>query len=240
MQAILLNEHMRISDALNVRRGVTAIVGGGGKTTLLLRLANELRTAGARVIVTTTTHIYPPRDIALLDEPTADEIAATLEKERLVCVGKLCRDGKLTASDVPIETLAALADHVLVEADGAKGLSVKTPAMHEPVLPAGAELVVAVAGLDAIGGPIRETMFRYERYCANTGVSPDEPFTAAHLSRLLTDDDGAHKGVSADMRYAVLLNKADDEARVRLARRVAQTLDAARVERVVIAALGRG
>ena len=50
---------MELAKALDVRKGVTAIIGAGGKTTLLLALARELAQA-ARVIVTTTTHIYPP------------------------------------------------------------------------------------------------------------------------------------------------------------------------------------
>ena len=33
----------RLCDVLEVRRGVTAVIGGGGKTSLLYRLASELR-----------------------------------------------------------------------------------------------------------------------------------------------------------------------------------------------------
>ena len=47
---------MKLSEALDVRPGVTAIIGGGGKTTLMECLAAELA-AQARVIVCTTTHI---------------------------------------------------------------------------------------------------------------------------------------------------------------------------------------
>ena len=58
---------MELAKALDVRKGVTAIIGAGGKTTLLLALARELAQA-ARVIVTTTTHIYPPDDFPCLAE----------------------------------------------------------------------------------------------------------------------------------------------------------------------------
>lgn len=91
---------MELAKALDVRKGVTAIIGAGGKTTLLLALARELAQA-ARVIVTTTTHIYPPDGFPCLLQPGEAEIAAALEKHPCVCVGKPAKEGKITAADVP-------------------------------------------------------------------------------------------------------------------------------------------
>ena len=51
---------MNLSEALQIRPGVTAIIGGGGKTTLMERLENEL-SGKARFIFCTTTHIYPEK-----------------------------------------------------------------------------------------------------------------------------------------------------------------------------------
>lgn len=110
---------MELAKALDVRKGVTAIIGAGGKTTLLLALARELAQA-ARVIVTTTTHIYPPDGFPCLLQPGEAEIAAALEKHPCVCVGKPAKEGKITAADVPVRTLAELADYVLVEADSGR------------------------------------------------------------------------------------------------------------------------
>jgi len=39
---------------------VVAFTGSGGKTTAMFRLAAELVARGARVLITTPTHIYPP------------------------------------------------------------------------------------------------------------------------------------------------------------------------------------
>ena len=40
---------------------VIAVVGGGGKTSLIYRLSEELRARGKKVIITTTTHMaYDP------------------------------------------------------------------------------------------------------------------------------------------------------------------------------------
>ena len=69
---------MNLSEALQIRPGVTAIIGGGGKTTLMERLAHEL-SGKARVIVCTTTHIYPEKTMPCLVSPAQAEIAAALE-----------------------------------------------------------------------------------------------------------------------------------------------------------------
>ena len=141
---------MELAKALDVRKGVTAIIGAGGKTTLLLALARELAQA-ARVIVTTTTHIYPPDDFPCLLQPGEAEIAAALEKHPCVCVGKPAKEGKITAADVPVRTLAELADYVLVEADGAHGRPAKAHADYEPVVPPEANQTILVFGLSALG-----------------------------------------------------------------------------------------
>ena len=47
----------KLCDLLDIRPGVTALIGGGGKTTLMYHLARELRERGT-VAVTTTTKIW--------------------------------------------------------------------------------------------------------------------------------------------------------------------------------------
>ena len=54
----------KLCDLLDIRPGVTALIGGGGKTTLMYHLARELRERGT-VAVTTTTKIWPPTGIAV-------------------------------------------------------------------------------------------------------------------------------------------------------------------------------
>lgn len=170
---------MELAKALDVRKGVTAIIGAGGKTTLLLALARELAQA-ARVIVTTTTHIYPPDGFPCLLQPGEAEIAAALEKQPCVCVGKPAKEGKITAADVPVRTLAELADYVLVEADGAHGRPAKAHADYEPVVPPEANQTILVFGLSALGAAhpgvrppardLRGAVRRFGRRSADAGA----------------------------------------------------------------------
>ena len=130
-----------LTQLLDVRPGVTALVGAGGKTTAMLTLAEELSKAGRRVIVTTTTHIFPPdagRYGPVFSPEDTAGIAAALERTGLaVAAGPLDERGKLTGvSDAQVEGLLELAEYVLVEADGSRRLPCKTPGDREPALPA--------------------------------------------------------------------------------------------------------
>ena len=50
---------MELAALLGVRPGVTAVIGGGGKTTLLRTLGGELAAVGARVLLCTTPKSLP-------------------------------------------------------------------------------------------------------------------------------------------------------------------------------------
>ncbi|MEA4939004.1 MAG: selenium cofactor biosynthesis protein YqeC [Christensenella sp.] len=239
MQTILLSKTDRAADALAVPRGITSIVGGGGKTTLLLRLARELRETGARVVVTTSTHIFPPEGIPTQTGGTLAEVSALLNREDVVCLGTPVEEGKLATPKFAFAELAKIADYVLVEADGAKGFPLKAPAEHEPVIPAETSLVVAVAGLDGLGKPISETVFRPALYAALLGTDEQHMLGPADLARVLTHPLGQRKAALPGMRFGIVLNKADSEADKRDALEVALKLDQNLAERVVIASLGQ-
>ena len=83
-----------------------------------------------------------------------------------MCVASETAEGKLTAPALSFETLAQLADFVLVEADGAKRLPLKAHAPHEPVIPPNTRQTIYVVGADGFGRPIRQICHRPERYAA--------------------------------------------------------------------------
>src|SRR5699024_9593342 len=89
-----------LTQLLDVRPGVTALVGAGGKATAMLTLAEELSKAGRRVIVTTTTHIFPPdagRYGPVFSPEDTAGIATALERTGLaVAAGPLDERGKRT------------------------------------------------------------------------------------------------------------------------------------------------
>ena len=199
---------------------IVSLVGGGGKTTLLYAFAAHCARKGWRVLAATTTHIrQPEHHFARTDA----EIEALWAAGEYAVLGTPDGAGKLTAP--PPEQLRhwmRQADAVFLEADGAKRLPCKAPAAHEPVLLPESDLVLAVAGLSALGKPLREVCFRLETACALLGVTPEVPLTPALLARLLASEAGGRKQVGTRQFYAVL-NQTDDDVRRALGREV-QTL----------------
>lgn len=239
MQTILLGKNDSLANAFGVPNGVTSIVGGGGKTTLMLALARELAEAGHTVIVSTTTHIFPPDGMVTLTDATEQTAKAALAERRLICLGTPSDQGKLSAPKLTAAAMERLADYVLLEADGAKRLPLKAPAEHEPMIPPETKLVIAVLGLDGIGKSIQVSAFRPERYAALIGKPESEIVTPLDAACVLTHPNGQRKGVTEAMRFCVLLNQADGAARNALALEIARELNVTgHTERTVIAALG--
>lgn len=233
---VLLHPAMPLFQAFEIPRGVTALVGGGGKTTLMFRLAEEL-SAAHKVIVATTTHVMRPSCMPVLEDPQADDIRRALASHNAIFVGRVASEDKMTATGIDAAQLAGMADYVLIEADGAKGRPLKAPAFYEPVIPASAALVIAVAGLDGIGRAISMAAHRPALLAAALGVEENHIMTPADLAKLLTSADGQRRGVLPHQRFAILLNKADDALRLDYGKQIAARIDPALAERVIIASL---
>lgn len=206
---------MELAALLGVRRGLTALIGGGGKTTAMYQLARELSRRG-RVVCCASTHILPPAHLPVLACSTAEEAAQALTRYGCLCLGTPAPGGKLTAPALAMERLAGLADYVLVEADGSRGLPVKAHLSHEPVIPACAGRTVLVAGASGFGRPVREAVHRPERYCALSRASLDDPVTPENLAALLASEGWGD---------VLFINQAETEEAMALARRLADLLD---------------
>jgi probable selenium-dependent hydroxylase accessory protein YqeC len=220
---------------LGIGRGdVVAAVGAGGKTTLVYALASEARRAGWRVIVTTTTHMGTLPEATTGPLLVESEGAADEELEdalrahgRATILGRRVRADKLEGlAPERVDALARMADLVLIEADGARGRSLKAPAPHEPVVPASASLLVVLAALDVLGTPAAgDRVHRPEIVAAFTGLAADESVTEEAVAACLSHADGYPARIREGLRAAVFLNKVEDEPRRQAAARIAARLD---------------
>jgi molybdenum cofactor cytidylyltransferase len=140
---------------------------------------------------------------------------------------------------------------LLVEADGARGRSLKAPAAHEPVIPPFADLVVPIVGLDVIGEAVGEAyVHRPEIVSQLAGLTSGGVIEPTHVAQVLCHPLGGLKGVPSGAEVRVLLNKAETDARIEagedLAGRILQTsrvraviLSSLQGERPVIEVIGR-
>jgi molybdenum cofactor cytidylyltransferase len=223
---------------------VVAIVGGGGKTSLLYRLGSEAAALGRPAILAGTTR-FTPRSlpdlpttmIAASDETIIDLARDALSSDRpLVMHSGDGTKGRLQPITPEIaDALAALPGLGLLalEADGSKMLPFKAPAEHEPVIPSSATHVVAVVGLRALDAPLDdEHVHRPERVRAIVG--PAERCTAEVIAHVLADQRGGRSHVG-NRSYSVLVNQADIDPAA--AHDLAEAIRAAGVPLVVVSSL---
>ncbi len=233
--------------------GVIAIVGAGGKTSLMYRLARELVDCKGRVITTTSTKIFPPSPtespcvILLEDSRDLEIIKEKLNENSHVTVGTCRRkkDGKLVGVDEEtICSLSAIADFVIVEADGAKGRPVKAPEAWEPVIPGSASVVVVVVGLDCLGKTADETLvFRLDRFCEICGIQRGQTITPDMIGLLVRHPMGGMKLAPGTARVCVFLNKLDtllDREALKVIANTAMTLTEHPIDRVAAGSLRGG
>ncbi|MBD3348703.1 MAG: putative selenium-dependent hydroxylase accessory protein YqeC, partial [Candidatus Eisenbacteria bacterium] len=213
----------KLCEALSLRRGdIVAFVGGGGKTSAVLCLANELSEAGWRVVVTTTTKVGSSMpdtlDTVLADRPgwrrsLARAVGSSGRAFLAAGTGPTGKYEGLTAEGIAGVLSECGADTAIVEADGARQRPIKLPAEHEPAMPPDATLVVPVAGLDALGRPPdRSTLHRaglMHSAPAWRGLRSADRLTPSLVGTILGSQDGGRKSVPPGARVIPLLNKAD-------------------------------
>ncbi|PID85443.1 MAG: putative selenium-dependent hydroxylase accessory protein YqeC [Chloroflexi bacterium] len=243
---------------------IVAIVGGGGKTSLMFALAHSLP---GRIVATTTTRIFAAQmklAAAAVFYPAAGagdaEFFATVSEEldkwgQCLVIGEVGEQQE-KAFGVPLTLPGQMlaqpdVDFVLVEADGSRMRPIKAPAAHEPVIPPDSTLVVPVVGMDALTRPLSEIAHRPEKIeellmvnpATSAGqVSPwsrvNEMLTPKAVAQILTHPLGGLKGVPAGARVIPLLNKVERDAPLAAAQEIAQLiLHEPRIERVVLGAM---
>ncbi|MCB9453613.1 MAG: putative selenium-dependent hydroxylase accessory protein YqeC [Anaerolineaceae bacterium] len=220
---------MKLHQAFEIVRGdVIAFIGAGGKTSTMVALAHELAGAGWRVLATTTTRIgldqleFMPA--ALPVDRDREEISEALGDYGFVFLYDQIQGDKVQgiAPGMISRLLDTIdSDVLLIEADGARGLNLKAPKSHEPVIPAETSLVVPVAGLSVLGQPLDEDHVYNaqaidERYGFGIGNRIKSPWVA----QVLRDDQLGLSGVPKRARVMVFLNQTPPNGFMRIRSRL--------------------
>ena len=169
---------------------VIAVVGGGGKTSLIYRLNEELQALGKKVIISTTTHMAYDPMLPLVKSTDLEQVSEMLKEHGFAAVADIEEtSGKMCAiEETALKKLVPLCDVMLIEADGAKRKPLKVPADWEPVIPDFADVVVSVIGF------LEKNL--------------EAPVTAEDIEKIATSVHGLYKNVDHKV-YRVYLNKAD-------------------------------
>lgn len=229
-----------------------AIVGAGGKTSLMFALAEDLLMGGGRVVTGTTTKVwymeamrFPCVIFSSSDSTWHEKVKEGLARYGHVFVGQgVLESGKLegigpASADLLYKDPAI--DCLIIEADGAAGRPVKVPESHEPVIPSSATVVVAMIGLEVIGKELEpEFVFRLNRFKEMTGLANGAKISPEVLAGVFHSPEGLFKGTPVSARRVAFLNKLDLLRDDQKARRLAYLLlrhSSVLVDRVVIGSI---
>lgn len=217
---------LSLPEALGIALGDrVALVGGGGKTSLLWRLAAAF--GQHSVLVTTTTKIMMPAAGLYSRFLPGEALAAAPAQPGVTLAGCACGGGKLQGP--PPNALAQAAARyslVLAEADGAKCRPLKGWAGYEPVVPAFTTVMVGVLALWPLGRPADEAcIHRLPLFCAMAGCAPGEALTPAHVARVIAHPSGMF--AKARGRRVLFINQVENEEQMHMARQLAALLSPA-------------
>jgi len=210
---------LKIIEALRIAKGeAIAIVGAGGKTSLMFALANA---ALKPVCLTTTTKIERKEaegdihhlmfsEFEIQGENAFDYAKINLVTNPLDKNSQKWSGLSLRLADHLISTCQLKSVTCLIEADGARHLSLKAPATWEPVIPKLVNRVIVVVGLSVIGKPLNaQTVFRPELFSILTGLPLSAPIQLEHIVCMLNHPEGGLKGIPASSKAAVVFNQSD-------------------------------
>lgn len=194
---------------------IISFVGGGGKTTTMYELAEELAEQGYKVLVTTTTHIRIPQNGQTAEISHISELGNVTWENLILTAGMPVGNEKLAMPDglgdeTDMEMLLKIADVILIEADGAKRMPIKVPRDGEPVLIPQTGLVIAAAGLSAVGKRFGEVCFRLKEEGGWLRRQESDLVQEEDLALILMDERGSRKNLQGRM-YRIVLNQADGD-----------------------------
>lgn len=196
---------------------VISVVGGGGKTTLIEVLADELKLKGKRVLIAPSTAIALPEknkyDNLFIEEISSEFLP---ESGSITYFAQYNDFIKIRTKDIGlIENIKSkeIFDYLLIEADGAKKKPIKAPGDHEPVIIQCTEITIGVIGLDSLDMPIdEEHVHRAEIFKSmidKSHIIIDEDA----IVELVLNENGLFK--SSLGRKILFLNKADSTLKIK-------------------------
>lgn len=203
--------------------GTTAVVGAGGKKSLIYQAASQID----RAVVTATVRI-PPFDDQVAEVIRTTRPWAALDSVASWPVGLIPAAEESRYLGYEIEEVDEIASHpaseaVLVKADGARNREFKAPGEDEPKIPGAADRVLAVVSTQIVGAPLAEPhVHRPERIRAITGLSSGESIGVEDVATVLASPEGGRKNAPTGAELVPVLNKVDDTADEETARAIAE------------------
>jgi probable selenium-dependent hydroxylase accessory protein YqeC len=237
-------EHL--STYLNIRPSqCVSIMGAGGKSTLMNRLADELIVLGRTAILTSTTNYHRPKSLQaeqiLLTRDVADwpdrlQLLARRWNRLVILHHDLGAD---MVKGVDVATVREIHEHVpeavvIVKTDGARKRWFKAPNRSEPVIPPWTQLCITVVNRAVLGKPLADDLVhRPELVAELTGVPLGGAITPSVVGTVLSHPQTYAAKIPAAATRVVYISHVRSPTDLAQAEAIAAALDRAAVHHVL-------
>jgi len=213
-----------------------ALVGSGGKTTWMIKLARAYRLKHDTVFLTTTTHLaswqlnFADHHQVITDPTDLPADVRDLPPGIVLFTGAEIPGERVSGLDAGLVRLVQELSHkgdlpLLIEADGSRQRPLKAPASYEPVIPDLIDGVIVMAGMRGLNQPLDEQhVHRPEIFSVLSGIPLGEKVSVHGLSRVLMDPNGGLKNIPDEARRIALLNQTEGPIKKSIAGSLAEML----------------
>ncbi len=198
-----------------IKGSCIALLGGGGKTALLHKLADEYAKYYAAVLQTslTKTAFHSSDNPLILNEINIEELESLkFERNPLFIIGEKLTNEKLKGISVTdLKRIKHLFDMTIFECDGARNKPLKAHTEYDPQVPEFATHTIIIVGADVVNTKINNGyIHRPELFCKTWNVKPDFQLGIDFIVKVLSTEVGYHSKIPNDIDIIYFVNKWDD------------------------------
>lgn len=205
---------MTICDYVDLKvKDIISIVGAGGKTSFMFKIAEELR-RNNKVLITTTTKIYVPEkyryDFLSIGQEKFYKYNTMMKNGIYVYGEKVNEENKVIGlCEKDLDKLKDQFDYIIIEADGSKRKPIKGWKDNEPVIYSKTNKTVGVLDIKTYKNKIsNKTVHNCEQFCKITNSEIGKLITFESLSKMITNPNGMFKASKGEK--ILFVNKAED------------------------------
>lgn len=202
-----------VSDPNNSNRCI-ALLGGGGKTTLMRRLGAELSASGKKVLLTSLTKMLndPDDNVLFTNDTGRDDIKAMMDVNNpLYLMMEIEDEAKLRGLTAEsLEEIQSLADVCIFECDGARSHPIKCHSDFDPVVPEFASHVIIIVGAEIINTTVNDgVVHRPDLFMQKWKIDANFVMHPDFVADVVTSEHGYLEKIPHHQETIFYINKTD-------------------------------
>lgn len=211
-----MQSYRLISEKIEHGKGsCIALLGGGGKTALLHKLADEYAKYYPTVLQTslTKTAFYSSDNPLILNEIDFDKLhSLKFERNPLFIIGEKITNAKLKGiSEIELDKIRHQFDITIFECDGARNKPLKAHTEYDPIVPEFATHTIIIVGADVVNTRISDGLVhRPELFCKSWNVKTDFQLNIDFIVKVLMSKKGYFSKLTNNAKISYFVNKWDN------------------------------